>query len=373
MVKNVITDKTKPIGIGIAIVISLLVVISLILHIPWSQSQVAINDDESRIINTTFNATEINLNIQTSLEHIKINAKAPESHTSFLYYRAYYAKGDVVDKYTGNLSFNDLEFQERYNLTTVEKAPDLARKAMEPYGGIPSDAYVSLSVIGKTIIGDMKKPTKIEYHYNQVYFSRTINGIPITGMDDGIIVWLGDKGDLLRYKKFWRTLEKVGDVPVVSVDKSIQKLEKREMINPPQNPSDATVTSINIRYYATNWNAKEIYLEPVYEFYSTLSNGHDYQFYVYARQFAGFNETPAVTTKTISGKSVQEKEPLTATFTDTSDASPTKWLWNFGDGTNSTEKNPTHQYKSAGTYNVTLTVWNNLGSDTITQQYTAGS
>jgi hypothetical protein len=321
------------------------------------------------MINTTLNATDFNLNIQTSLEHIKINAKAPEPHSSFPYYRAYYAKGDVVDKTIGNLSFNDLEFQERYNLTTVEKAPDLARRAMEPYGGIPPDAYVSLSVIRKSIVGDLKNPTKIEFHYNQVYFSRKINGIPITGMDDGIIVWLGNNGELLRYKKFWRTLEKIGDVPIVSVDKSIQKLENREMVNPPQSPSDATVTSINLRYYAKSWNDKEIYLEPVYEFYSTLTNGHDYQFYVYARQFAGFNQTPSVTTKTVGGKTVEEKAPLTATFTDTSDAHPTKWLWDFGDGTNSTERNPMHKYKTAGTYNVTLTVWNDMGSDTIEQQY----
>lgn len=32
----------------------------------------------------------------------------------------------------------------------------------------------------------------------------------------------------------------------------------------------------------------------------------------------------------------------------------TKWLWNFGDSTTSTEKNPIHQYLYAGNYNICL-------------------
>ncbi|MCX7954644.1 MAG: gliding motility-associated C-terminal domain-containing protein [Bacteroidales bacterium] len=35
-----------------------------------------------------------------------------------------------------------------------------------------------------------------------------------------------------------------------------------------------------------------------------------------------------------------------------------KWLWDFGDGTTDTVKNPIHIYSAAGKYNVTLKVWN---------------
>jgi PKD repeat protein len=34
----------------------------------------------------------------------------------------------------------------------------------------------------------------------------------------------------------------------------------------------------------------------------------------------------------------------------------TGWLWDFGDGTTSTEKNPTHSYAEAGSHSVTLTL-----------------
>ena len=57
------------------------------------------------------------------------------------------------------------------------------------------------------------------------------------------------------------------------------------------------------------------------------------------------------------------KKPLTVQFTDTSSGSPTSWLWDFGDGGNSTEQNPIYEYTIAGTYSVKLTVTNAAGSD----------
>lgn len=50
-------------------------------------------------------------------------------------------------------------------------------------------------------------------------------------------------------------------------------------------------------------------------------------------------------------------------FTDASTFSPTSWLWDFGDGNQSTAQNPTHTYTTSGTYTVTLTTTNAFGSD----------
>jgi PKD repeat protein len=56
--------------------------------------------------------------------------------------------------------------------------------------------------------------------------------------------------------------------------------------------------------------------------------------------------------------------PQVVQFTDQS-SEPQNWLWDFGDGTTSTQHNPTHIYYQAGTYNVTLIVTNTLGADTV--------
>lgn len=53
------------------------------------------------------------------------------------------------------------------------------------------------------------------------------------------------------------------------------------------------------------------------------------------------------------------------TFTDTAAVSGNYWYWDFGDGTNSLDQNPTHQYADTGLFNVTLIVGDNGCFDTL--------
>ncbi len=56
--------------------------------------------------------------------------------------------------------------------------------------------------------------------------------------------------------------------------------------------------------------------------------------------------------------------PLTVYFTDASTGPVTSWQWNFGDGTTSTSRNPTHIY-GAGVFTVILTVTDNAGDTAV--------
>ncbi|WP_370005742.1 DUF3344 domain-containing protein [Methanothermobacter sp. KEPCO 2] len=58
--------------------------------------------------------------------------------------------------------------------------------------------------------------------------------------------------------------------------------------------------------------------------------------------------------------------PIHVQFQDTSTWA-TEWLWDFGDGTNSTEQNPLHTYTVPGKYTVKLTVKGPGGEDTTTR------
>ncbi|MFN8145353.1 MAG: PKD domain-containing protein [Bacteroidia bacterium] len=64
-------------------------------------------------------------------------------------------------------------------------------------------------------------------------------------------------------------------------------------------------------------------------------------------------------------------------FTDNSvvgGGAVSQWNWDFGDANSSSSQNPTHQYASNGTYDVTLIVFTATGcSDTITQQLTVNT
>ncbi len=53
------------------------------------------------------------------------------------------------------------------------------------------------------------------------------------------------------------------------------------------------------------------------------------------------------------------------TFTDLSQNGPNSWAWDFGDGSTSSQRNPTHTYGQSGTYTVSLTATNNYGNHQI--------
>ncbi len=59
--------------------------------------------------------------------------------------------------------------------------------------------------------------------------------------------------------------------------------------------------------------------------------------------------------------------PLAVTFTDLSTGGPTSWQWDLGNGTLSTQQNPTTTYFNSGLYTITLTATNAAGSNTISR------
>ncbi|MEW5797304.1 MAG: PKD domain-containing protein [Candidatus Zixiibacteriota bacterium] len=61
--------------------------------------------------------------------------------------------------------------------------------------------------------------------------------------------------------------------------------------------------------------------------------------------------------------------PLTVSFTDESIPATTitSWYWDFGDGNNSTEQNPTYEYAEVGVYDVTLEISDGVLTDNLTK------
>lgn len=78
-------------------------------------------------------------------------------------------------------------------------------------------------------------------------------------------------------------------------------------------------------------------------------------------------KTDYITVANIDGDYTKTSEnfcdQLSVDFMDQSVASPEikEWFWNFGDGTTSTEQNPTHAYTEDGQYDVSLSVTNDEG------------
>lgn len=68
-----------------------------------------------------------------------------------------------------------------------------------------------------------------------------------------------------------------------------------------------------------------------------------------------------------------EANGLTVLFTDISTGEPVSWIWDFGDGGASTERNPSHSYARPGNYTVRLTVHNVYGVSASTSKFVSPS
>ena len=89
----------------------------------------------------------------------------------------------------------------------------------------------------------------------------------------------------------------------------------------------------------------------------TTSNSMTQTITVAAALVADFSYSPSAP---VVGQEVQ--------FLDNSQGSPTSWSWDFGDGGQSSSRNPKHVFSQKGTFNVTLVVKNETGSATKTKQ-----
>jgi len=65
-----------------------------------------------------------------------------------------------------------------------------------------------------------------------------------------------------------------------------------------------------------------------------------------------------------SGSPPSGRAPLTVQFTDQSAGNPSGWSWDFGDGGASSQRSPSHIYRTTGTYTVTLRVSDTNRQDT---------
>lgn len=285
--------------------------------------------------------------------NITVNSSIiPESPREIRIYRGYFREGDLVENITGPL------MREVHNPIPKDQALENAIRILEPYGGLPPDAILQYNLIQ---YGEIRNRTTGEIirkinEGNFVSWYKNLDGMEIEGGSDIIQIEMGENGTLVHLSKRWRTYEPLGNVTIIPVNKAIDKLAAEEVLNPiSAQVSDVEIYNIHLSYYIQGIDEPEVTLEPIWVFYGNAS-GTGVPFFVYARQFANFTATPTY-----------GSAPLTVTFTDTSDASPVKWNWDFGDGTTSTEQNPVHTYTTAGTYTVTLKATNYLGSDTTTK------
>jgi PKD repeat protein len=294
-----------------------------------------------------------NYNFPSPMGIVTISVAIPDSPSDVIAYRIVSGSNDM--SYFSGDNLVDV----RPNITSETEAPKTAEAVLIPYGGLPQGAVLiynkteyieEFDTITDEVIAKYPVTTNVQY-------GRYIDDMPVVGRGGYIYIDLGDNGELIYLNKVWRSVSPDGNLFIIPVSAAIKKLQNGEILNPKKYPNNVNITKIRLGYYEKGRNESQEYMEPAWLFKGTTDAGEDIQYYVYARQFANFTATPTEVTKW---------QPVQ--FNDTSDASPVKWFWDFGDGTNSTEQNPSHTYVNGGNYTVNLTVWNDLGSDFISRE-----
>ncbi len=140
--------------------------------------------------------------------------------------------------------------------------------------------------------------------------------------------------------------------------------------------NDGYITDLN--FYINNNNVSIDGNKLIYD-YNWLINDN-FPPADYTVKIEAIDNEAAITTKEIT-VTVAESEPVpdfysnintslvgnTVQFTDISKRKTTSWLWDFGDGQQSSLQNPGHKYNTAGKYNVKLTSSNEYGESSVTK------
>jgi regulatory protein YycI of two-component signal transduction system YycFG len=179
---------------------------------------------------------------------------------------------------------NDSVITPKKSVISEEDAPLVAHQAMLQYGGFPHDAVMIYSYTsylkkfnGST--GEMieKWPTD-----TSVSYTRNIDGMPVVGQSDKIIVSLGKDGNILRIYKVWRSLEYSGNFThIISPYSAIEKIRNNEIINPPAS-NGIVIENITLGYYEKSREEPELILEPVWIFSGKTPSNDPISFFVYA-------------------------------------------------------------------------------------------
>ena len=273
---------------------------------------------------------------------VKIHAVEPSVPASVPLY-----KGSLNDSNAFSI-VNGSFLTPKNSTPSVEEAPLIAQRVLAQYGGLPPDAMLVYSKISYLTERRLSNDEIVNQWPTgtDVLYARTINGMPTHGNVDKIEVELGENGTPLQIDEIWRNLEYLGNTTcIITPREAIEEIHKGNIIDIPP-AYGLNIDNITLGYYESSRSEPVIYLQPVWIFSGSYRNNEQWAFAVSAGMISHFDTGPS-----------PNASPLAVSFTSVSTGTPTQWLWDFGDGTTSTEQNPVHIYPTLGNYMVTLTVW----------------
>jgi glycopeptide antibiotics resistance protein len=299
-------------------IILLIICVALFIWLFQSGLTAIINENSNKSTNSLNQNQKIKISpfhIAGSNTYLIFDANEPVVPATLPLYQGKIGPDDSIDLLLGNQKISGT------NIITEEDAPDAARRVLDQYGGLPSDAILSGTKTNyiythNSSSGKIIKTTPTD---TTVFYDRKINGLPVVGLSDRIIVEFGENGKVLWVYKYWRTLEYTGNnISIIPLNAAIDKLRDNEIFEKPQGLRDVIIQNISLGYYEKNRTDPEVLFEPVWIFKGTTSSifpyidksaGASVTLIVSAQQSSDFSSAP-------TERSVEQ----TVYFTKSSDA-----------------------------------------------------
>ncbi len=187
----------------------------------------------------------------------------------------------VVDEvWEENFSSQDL-VNSSGGLLSEDEAILIAEDYIMSHGGLPGEAIldnVETQYVEKRTIGEAEGeriPLFVEVTYHRV-----INGTPVVGPGDFIMVTINEDGDVTGYMKSWRILEPTGIVDVISPEEATKKLKDKETIGDSSYSYPIVINKVYLGYYSQSPGEKQGFYKPVWVFQGVDYYGETIRLYV---------------------------------------------------------------------------------------------
>jgi PKD repeat protein len=251
------------------------------------------------------------------------------------------------------------------------------------------EAYIDYNNSGAFEVGELIYSGSLAANSTNTFTTNVT--IPITAVTDQPLRMrvIGEANTISAAERACSAAYFVGDVE----DYTVFVSSKAASVSIAASPSNTITYGSSVTFTATPVNPGN---GPIYNWYvngkqivgqtgatysnATLLNG-DIITCVLISNLAGVTNSPATSnsiTMVVTGPPVSDFSAsttntctgTTVSFTDLSKLAPTSWAWTFQGGSPATSpaQNPTVTYATAGTYTVTLTAKNNLGTGTTATQ-----
>ena len=169
------------------------------------------------------------------------------------------------------------------SLPSDDDAVSIAEDYIALHGGLPEDAVlddVETQYIEKRTIGEVE--SKCIPLFVEVTYHRVINGTPVVGPGDFILVTIDGNREIMGYMKSWRILEEIGKINIISPEDAIAKLKDENTIGGLSTSYSypIIINEIYLGYYSQTPEEKQEFYKPVWVFQGVDYNGETIKLYV---------------------------------------------------------------------------------------------